>query len=255
MFNSVRAMRSVASSRSGFFAMTTAPRTFQFTIHKDRLIDAEAELYHFYGNAMAAWAHVESSLYYWFFYMTKMPDDMCRAIYYSARGFAARIEMLEAAIEHTGALSVTETVFLKEALKKARSYSWFRNKVAHGEPRLNVTKPPGEDFTASYTITQGKDTPAGSQEALTLSELDDAAYNIRVLALCIGDMLPILRRKNPQSPEECLSQVRTLPSEPNVKSAPTATGSAQQPQGPVHRNKKEYRARQARDKMPPEDAG
>ncbi len=113
-------------------------RKFKFTINKDRLLDATVDFHIHYGNAMARWAQLENALYLWFSAATAMNDAVGRAIFYSARGFAARAEMLEAAVEHATTLSPEQIEFLKEAIKKARQYSGFRNKVAHGEPRVHL---------------------------------------------------------------------------------------------------------------------
>ena len=113
--------------------MSEPPRKFKFTLQKEQLADASAELYHYYGHVMTRWSQLETALFYWFAKITKMPDGMSRAIFYSARGFAARAEMLEAAVANATELTPDQLKILKEALKKARSYSAFRNKVAHGE--------------------------------------------------------------------------------------------------------------------------
>ena len=55
-----------------------------------------------------------------------MREGMARAIYFGLRGFAARLEMLEAAIQHAPALTEQEAEFIKEGVKKARMYAAFR---------------------------------------------------------------------------------------------------------------------------------
>jgi hypothetical protein len=251
-----RAICSVASSKSGLGAFAMPPRTFQFTLKRDHIDEAYVDLFVSYGHAMVCWAHLEAMLYRWFALITNMPDAMCRAIYYGARGFAARAEMLEAAIEYATILSGDDTLFLSEALKKARGYSGFRNKIAHGEPHMAVSKPGGE-YKATFTVVQGRESPLNRQVSISIEDIGTAADNFRQLAVCIHDRMPNANvgRIQFQSPQECLSQVRALPNEPNGKSDPTATTSAQRPQGPVHRNKKAYRADQEvrkKDAPPPE---
>ena len=234
--------------------MPSEPRTFQFTVPKEQLAIATSELFHFMGHTLTRWAQLETSLYYWFARITAMPEGMSRAIFYGARGFAARAEMLESAIKHATTLTAEQTTFLKEAVKKARQYSVFRNRIAHGEPRLNVVNLGTPEI--HYTITQGKNTPAGEEEAITLDDLSTAADNIHLLSDCIRDMFPFklqTMKANPRSPAECLAQVVALPIEPNNKSDPTATASAQPPQEPQRRDKKAYRAEQAAKREPGED--
>jgi hypothetical protein len=234
--------------------MASEPRTFQFTVSKEQIAVATSELFHFIGHVMTRWAQLETSLYYWFGRITAMPEGMSRAIFYGARGFAARAEMLEAAIEYATTLTPAEADFLKEALKKARQYSSFRNKIAHGEPRLNVIQL--ENTEIHYTITQGKNKPTGDDEAITLDHLTTAANNIHLLTDCIRDMLQVklaTLKANPRSPEECLSLVRALPNQADSKSDPTAEASGQPPQEPGRANKKAYRAEQAAKKNSAED--
>jgi len=230
------------------------PQTLKFTIPKDQLEAATAEFYHFYGHALARWSQLETSLYYWFAKITGMPDAMARGIFYSARSFAARAEMLEAALEHATHLKDSDIAFLKEALKKARNYSGFRNKLAHGEPRLAVTKDGETVKGVHYTISQGRNQPSATEELLTVQDLFIAAEHFHVVAECAREALGFPpNRPNPKSPEECLSLVRALPNEPHDKNAPTASASAPRPEGTTsHRNKKEYRAEQrARKDAPP----
>jgi len=251
----LRMIRRVESSRSGFFAM---PRTFTFKMDKEQLAHASAEFYHFYGHALARWAQLEMALYYWFVRTTGMQDAMARAIFYGARGFMARTEMLEGAIEHASILKPTEKSFLKEALKKAKGYSSFRNKVAHGEPRLNVVEAAGTEGEAKlhFTITQGRNTPSETEETISVAQLRTAGDTFHILAQCVRDMLPV-SVKNPTAkpPEECLALVLALPTEPSSKSDPTLKASSPPPQGRVHRNKREHRAAQKGRKQvsPPEN--
>jgi hypothetical protein len=217
-------------------------RSFEFRVDKNAQSKAIVQFYHFYGHALARWAELEGSLYNWFAHTTGMSDGMARAIFYGARGFAARSEMLEAAIEHATILSPAEVAFLKEAMKKARGYSGFRNKIAHGEPRLNVIEKP-DDTSLHYTLVQGKHKPSLTEPTITVEELSTPANNIHLLAKCIRDMLPE-KHPNAEPPEECLALVLGLPTEPNEQSDQTAKEPAPPPQGLLHRNKKEYRARQ-----------
>jgi hypothetical protein len=225
---------------------------YKLNVSKAMLAQASAEFYHFYGHAMARWASLERSLYYWFRGSTGMQDGMARAIFYGARGFGARAEMLEAAIEHATVLDPTQLAFIKEALKKARNYSAFRNKMAHGDPQPNLTHSNGNVTAIHYTIVQGSDPAAAGDKPLSIEDLDTAAENITTLHYCIMDMIPWFRAHGvPKSAEECLALVRGLPNQPNDKSARTPSGASQPPQGRQPRNKKAYRASQQTEKPKP----
>jgi hypothetical protein len=225
----------------------------KFTIHKNQLLDATVEFHQHFGAVMRMWSGVERALYEWFQRATGMPDPMARGIFYGARGFSARAEMLESALEHTKNLTPEQMTFVKEAVKKARQYSGFRNKVAHGEPRLTVVH--SQPVTAHYVIVQGQDRPS-PDEFLSIADLDRATERIHTLQRCATEMHPWLRERNKNllSPEECLARVRALPNQPYDKNAQTPAEPGQQPQnGRV--NKKEFRAQQAVRKgtPPPED--
>jgi hypothetical protein len=165
--------------------------------------------------------------------------------FFSARGFGSRAEMLEAVIDHTTLLSPQQLTFLKEAVKKARQYSGFRNKIAHGESVLSVIQGPAPK--AFYVIVQSKNVP--SDDVISIQDMSLAIGNFQTLHRCINSMLPWLRERNQtlKSPEECLALVLALPNEPHSKSDPTAAASAQQPRSD-RPNKKAYRAEQAAKK-------
>jgi hypothetical protein len=235
--------RFVPATSSEVFVMA---EQIKFRMHKDQLVTATLEFHQHLGAVMRMWSGVERALYNWFERATGMPDSMARGIFYGARGFSARAEMLESTLEHTTALTPAQSVFVKEAVKKARQYSGFRNRVAHGEPRLTVVH--GEPTTAHYVIVQGKDV-ASPDEFLSIDDLDG---RIHTLQRCATEMHPWLRERNKNllSPEECLAQVRALPNQPHDKSDPIPSTSEQPPpDGRV--NKKAYRQEEAAKKANP----
>jgi hypothetical protein len=213
----------------------------QHNLRKEVLEAALADFHRFFGHAMQQWSKLERSLCDWFQHATGMKDSMARAIFYSARGFAARIEMLESAIEHSERITAEQLTFLAEAIKKARQYTPFRNDIVHGEPRphYNIA-----EHSASYEIVDAADL-TGQAKFISVDDLKRAARRIHVLHTCMSEMHPWLRERNRnlKSPEECLAQVRALPTEARAHTdGPTPAKSAQSAQGPVRRNKKEHRA-------------
>jgi hypothetical protein len=244
VFNIRSASCRVDSSKFGFFDMA-----HKFTIRKEVLATALAEFQQFFGHSMQQWSKLERSLCDWFQHITGMKDSMARAIFYSARGFMARIEMLESAIEHTDRLSPHELEFLTAAIKKSSQYAGFRNKIVHGEPRphYNIA-----EHLASYEIVDGADV-TGQGKFISVDDLKRAALRIHTLHTCISHMHPWLRERNQnlKSPEECLAQVRALPNEASANTdGPTPEASSRPAQGPVHRNKKEHRAAQKAARRP-----
>jgi len=212
---------------------------FKFTLPPNVLAQASAEFSMCLGHTVTNWSHIESRLYDWFQLATGMQDRMARAIFFGARGFATRAEMLEAAIEHTTALTPEQLNFLKESLKKARQYVGFRNKVAHGETVLSVIQ--GPNPRAFFVIAESKNPP--TSDVLEIKDLMAATESFQTLSNCLATVHPWLRERNQnlKSPAECLSQVLALPNQPNGKSDPIPAKSETQPQS-ERVNKKEYRA-------------
>lgn len=85
---------------SGFFDIFVMARECKVNVKTEALAQASAEFFHFYGHVMARWASLERAPFYWFAGITGMPEGMARAIFYGARGFGARAEMLEASIQY-----------------------------------------------------------------------------------------------------------------------------------------------------------
>jgi hypothetical protein len=216
---------------------------YKFTLgpkQREQMAQANAEFHHAYGIALAQWAKLERVLYYWFGYITKMSDPMARAVFYSARSFGARAEMLECAID-ASALPANEVTFIRQALKRAWGYSSFRNSITHGEPIANMKALNGQVQNVEYYIVQGSTGP--SPNDVTLEHLAAAAENFHSLSQIIHDAHPIVGGNDRKSPEECLALLNALPTQPHSKNAPNPSTPEQQHQcGRV--NKKEYRAQQ-----------
>jgi hypothetical protein len=97
------------------------------------------EFYKDVGRVVAAWADIESVLFAWFGRLTNTDKDMAAAIYYSARSFQGRLDMLDATVR-VAEMEFSAREFLKTALRIARQYSVFRNAVVHGVPEHVVNK-------------------------------------------------------------------------------------------------------------------
>lgn len=214
---------------------------FTITLNREVVELAKVELHINFGIAMERWSTLERALYYWFGYLTGLKPKIARAIFYSARGFYARTDMLEALIEHVTPSNPLEIEFLKEALKKAKQYSPFRNKLAHGERHLNVIE--GHEHLAHYKIVQGKN----MEDPISLSDMATFSDNIGLLHDCLLWMHPKMEKPaNAKPPAECLALVRALPNQPNSKNDPIPSESDKPHQEPPLRNKKTFRAEQAK---------
>ena len=130
---------------------------FEFTKEQaEDLNQARAEFHHAYGVAMAQWGGVERGLYLWFVHATQMKEKVARAVLYSARSFNARAEMLQAVIDQAAHLAPERLDFIQKALGRAWGYSSFRNRMAHGEPMMNILDIRGQPRKVSWAIAQGK---------------------------------------------------------------------------------------------------
>jgi hypothetical protein len=226
----------------GAFVMTT--KKFDFT--KEQAEDsnqAHAEFHHAYGVTMAQWGGVERALYYWFLHVTQLNDSMARAIFYSARSFNARAEMLLAAIEQTEGLDPKRLEFVNLALKRAWGYSAFRNSMAHGEPIMNIIDLMGQPRKITYSIVQGK-TLKGGPGDISMEDLKTATKNFYDLKNLLIDTHPTIGDRDPQWPAKGLQQLNALPSQASSKSDQNQEGPSSRPQSDGRVNKKEHRASQ-----------
>lgn len=152
---------------------------------------------------MMEWSRVEVMLGLWFGHLTNIRSwDMASAVFFSAKSFSGRAEMMQAALEH-GTLNDETQEFLGAALLKAIAYNSFRNRLAHG------IAPAGDNLA----LSEGKQWwKAGD---INLPKLEAARANFRELrrllykAHCHFD-----GSADPLPPSECLRQLRLLPNEP-----------------------------------------
>jgi hypothetical protein len=124
-----------------------------------------------FGRAMAAWANVEKGLYLWFEHATLLDTNVAKPLFYSGTSFQSRLGLLKAAVNSSG-LERDARSFIEAAMKRAASYSAFRNRLAHGE------------FTMDGLIVEGKhhERKVARDEAITQDMLNVAANNFRKLA-------------------------------------------------------------------------
>jgi hypothetical protein len=206
---------------------------------------AAAEFHLVYGRTLAQWALVEAALYDWFQLTTNMKEEMARSVFYSAKSFAGRADMLEAALA-TSDHSPEVLKFVGAVVKKARTYSSFRNQITHGEMMLSLKA--GDPTAAQYILVQGK---VVIDHGISIQELNNAGLNFLNLRKLASDMLPMFRAEHVQSPEQHLALVLALPNQANSKTVQTPSEPEKQPEPPL-RDKKAYRAAQRDAKVPAE---
>ncbi|TJX71297.1 MAG: hypothetical protein E5W21_07655 [Mesorhizobium sp.] len=156
--------------------------------------------YRSYGYAMVEWARVEDNLARWFETITEMPAPMARAVLNSAKAFTPQALMLSSAIENAP-LKREIADFLKAAIDKALTYYQFRNRIAHGMPRINTTDPnnPVFEWHESKSIL--------SLDPITRERIDICAKNFGDLANAIMTAYLIASR-SPEPRERRLKELQ-----------------------------------------------
>jgi hypothetical protein len=158
-----------------------------------------------YGRAMSEWATLECVMGMWFQKAVQHPGPQhfnigASSIFYSARSFNGRFEMLKAA-SGSQHLSGEEREFLCAAIKLASKYNSTRSKLAH-RAWLGGTK-------HGVVLHEGDD-PFYEKSPIMSEHLDNAAYHFSVLS---RTMLYVVAIHGLQ-PQEGLRRVRLLPKLP-----------------------------------------
>jgi hypothetical protein len=104
--------------------------------------EAMEEFHLKFGRAMGAWATVERELGTLFMMLTKIEPAMATQIYYSARSFTGRLDILKSSLAAAKVTDEAKNVTQK-VITKSRQYCEFRNKIAHDLPVLGPGHPPG----------------------------------------------------------------------------------------------------------------
>jgi hypothetical protein len=179
------------------------------------------EFHQTFGITMAAWAMVEDGLCDWFKLCTGLHEQFARAVFYSARSFAGRRDMLVAAIRFSSCNEKTQTG-IRLCVKYARKYSEFRNRIGHGHLTFTHTIQPPQFVFAQGRSMAGPLT-AANLDYVTVADLKIAATNFQRLTDCILGFHP-----GWQAPDVCergcLEEIRALPIEAN-STKPSQIGS------------------------------
>ena len=131
-----------------------------------QMAQAEREFQEAYGRVMQRWARLEQAMFYWFQFVTGLNEAMARAVYYSAKNFRGRHDMLRDSIG-PAALSQISQDFIRQALKKALNYNDLRNTITHGEALYDF-ETTSATFT-QYILVQGSDlNPKARENAITI---------------------------------------------------------------------------------------
>ena len=156
-----------------------------------------------FGRALSEWSHVEEGLVEWFWACTKLDLGIATAVYYSANSFIARRDMLIAAIPFSPFDEKTRQG-IRLCAKRARAYSEFRNRIAHGHP-IFVTS------TNEYAFAQGRHPVSTPRKPhVMLSNLKIAAENFRSLGGLLLGFHPDWQHSS-VCEAGCLEEIEALP--------------------------------------------
>jgi hypothetical protein len=152
-----------------------------------------------YGAAMGQWAGVENALSYLFVRLTGTPEGMGRDLFFSARSFLGRVDMLAACISHVQDLPEAKD-FLRELVKKAGNWQSARNTLAHDIHEITVDY---EADGANYIISDR------ANKIINAEKISNAAENFLVLGLLIINCRGHIRTV--REPQLCLQVIEKLP--------------------------------------------
>jgi hypothetical protein len=157
-----------------------------------------------YGEALMEWSYVENRLFRWFMHLTALEDEMARAIFFSARSFLGRSDMLDAVIERATFSNYGQIArqIIEEATQKANSYAGFRNAIAHGFVISEYSEKGRREF-----LVQGKHpTHLQSETGITFDRLKIASENFASLANLLSWSLRLVGGTD--RPDERLQQLQ-----------------------------------------------
>lgn len=166
------------------------------------------------GETLGHWARVESFFMRHFALLTALEHKMARRLFYSARSFQGRVDMLAAAAAASNAKD-GHKAFVRAAIKKAREQSGFRNRLAHGETVFIAGS--GTRYSGQYVLVEGKtDFDPFEDEAVTKAQLDTAGENFHVLAGALLFATMCDWGDAASDPQGYLRLVRALPNQPHL---------------------------------------
>lgn len=176
--------------------------------------EVQARLYQTLGKAMAGWAGVEGTLLALFEMLTDMPHKLARRIFFSARSFNGRADMLSAAAVASDKPDDLRD-YAKAVLTKARQYSAFRNALAHGHPAV-IPRWAGTPYDNQGVLLEERNSgPPGEGDAITVAQIENAISNF--FALSLLTLEAVSWDDHPELPPSRYAPlVRGLPSVPHL---------------------------------------
>jgi hypothetical protein len=133
----------------------------------------DREFYLAFGYAMAGWARLELWFADVFRRTTGLKRGLSQEIFFSARSFQGRADMLQACIPSVPAIP-TGREFIKRAVSLANIYSQSRNHLAHGSHYIGRLKTEPEGLSRRFIHAGDR----SGERAITLQEINNFKNNL-----------------------------------------------------------------------------
>ncbi len=168
-----------------------------------------------FGKVLMEWAYVENSLFLLFEHLTGLPEALARALFYSARSYNGRVDMISAIMDVSNKAIENPIIkeIAKEAISKANKYVAFRNSLAH-----NIAIASATENGAVIVLIEGKHgTEYGIKSGILIDHLEIAANNFNKLSHIIKMLIHASKLQYSERIPEFLEQLRMLPNAPSQK--------------------------------------
>lgn len=181
-------------------------------------------LYHAIGVAVERWSFVELTLSLHFQVLTQAKIGIAKAVYFSARSFRGKQDMLDAAIKSVDGVEgfPQYIAYLKAASKRSGQWSGARNILVHG--RVMEHSDPKSAYLGRSAIidaTEDQNNPKRLMFAPDIVNMAEGFGKLSLLNLvayrCLFD------QKLQKSHQECLELVQLLPNRADHISLPPST--------------------------------
>ena len=171
---------SSTSDGLGFLALGGALAVMARSINLTKL---DSDFYLPFGRALANWARVEQGMGHWFVRLSGMKEAPGLAVFYSARSFQGRVDMVRALVEFARTVPAGRE-FIRDALNVASAYSQFRNRLAHDRHAIQTIHWPHKVESARW-ISSPQGRPDIGKEALEIAA-DNFGFLANVMIASLG---------------------------------------------------------------------
>ena len=168
-----------------------------------------------YGKALGAWSILEFMLQRLFTRMTGLSPEMSAALFYSARSFNGRADMIEAIIPLVAAPDDFKKT-LARLLKKIRQYSGTRNRLAHAQQSSSTKlSDAGDKYIISCFLCEGDKLDSPDENGRMLKDhLGNCRINFGRLAYYVLYTWKVHDPDTATWPQRCHELILQLPNDP-----------------------------------------